>query len=144
MKRNLFRLSLSLLLILAASFIFGQSTDDIVFEKTVQKFRKVDEGHQLTFTYNFTYTGKEKLTIIPPKVDCSCTKVILPESKIEEGKAYSIIIKFDTNGKIGWQEREIIIQFVSDNMDSTSINRKLIFKGTVKASKATKEAYKKK
>jgi hypothetical protein len=142
MKSNLFRLSLNLLLILAASFCFGQNPNEIKFEKPVQKFRKVDEGHQLTFTYFFTYFGKEKLSIIPPKVDCSCTKVILPKGEIESEKTYFIVIKFDTKDKIGYQEREVTLQFVSDKMDSTSIEKKITFKGVVKASKATKKAYK--
>lgn len=142
MKSNLFKNSLSLLLILVASFSFSQTSDDIKFEKTTQKFMRVDEGHQLTFTYNFTYAGENDLNIIPPKIDCSCTSVILPEGKIKSNSTNTITIKFDTNDKIGYQEREVLIQFVSNTMDS-SIDKKLVFKGVVKASKATKEAYKK-
>lgn len=142
MKSHLFRLSLSLLLFLAASFCFAQTSADIKFEKTVQKFKKVDEGHTLTFNYPFTYTGKKNLTITPPKVDCSCTTVILPDGKIESGKTYTIQIKFETKDKIGYQERNVIIPFTSDARDSNAINKKLTFKGVVKANKATKEAYK--
>jgi hypothetical protein len=142
MKSNLFKNSLSLLLILVASFSFAQTSDEISFEKTTQKFIKVDEGHQLTFTYNFSYTGKNDLNIIPPKVDCSCTTVLLPEGNIKPNTTNAITIKFDTNDKIGYQEREVTIQFVSDAMDSKSIDKKLIFKGVIKASKATKKAYK--
>lgn len=143
MKSYLFRLSLSLLLYLTASFFCAaQSADDIHFKKSTLKFKKVDEGLQLTFNYDFQYSGKEPLTIIEPKVDCSCTEVILPEGKIETGKTYTITIKFDTNDKIGWQERNVLIQFTSDLMDSQSISKTLIFKGMIKASKATKEAYK--
>lgn len=103
---------------------------------------RVDEGHQITLTYNFTYNGTIPLSIMPPKVDCSCTVVILPENKIEPNSTNAIIIKFDTKDKIGYQEREVLIQFTSDAMDSRSIDVTLIFKGVVKASKATKEAYK--
>jgi len=133
---------LSLLLILVASFSFAQTSDDIQFEKTTQKFMRVVEGHQITLNYSFTYTGKVPLSIIEPKVDCSCTRVILPEGKIEANSTNIIQIKFDTNDKIGWQERKVIIQFISDAMDSRSIDKTLTFKGNVKASKATKEAYK--
>ena len=142
MKSYLFRLSLSLLLFIAASFCFGQTSDNIKFEKAVQKFKKVDEGHILTFNYPFTYSGKESLTITPPKVDCSCTTVILPDGNIETGKSYTIQIKFETKGKIGYQERDITLQFTSDAMDSRAIEKKITFKGVVKASKETKEAYK--
>lgn len=103
---------------------------------------KVDEGHQITLSYSFTYNGDLPLSIIPPKVDCSCTTVILPENKIEPNSTNKIEIKFDTKGKIGYQEREVLIQFTADAMDSHSIDVTLTFKGVVKASKATKKAYK--
>lgn len=103
---------------------------------------RVDEGHQITLTYNFTYNGTIPLSIMPPKVDCSCTVVILPENKIEPNSTNAIIIKFDTKDKIGYQEREVIIHFFSDALNSDSIEKKLIFKGVVKASKATKQTYK--
>ncbi len=142
MKSNLFKINLSLLLLLVASFCFAQSSDDLQFEKTTQKFIKVDEGHQITLTYNFTYTGQVDLKITPPKVDCSCTEVVLPGNKIQPNSTNSIKIKFDTSNKIGWQERDVILQFTSDLMNSQSIEKKLTFRGMVKASKATKAAYK--
>ncbi len=142
MKSYLFQINLSLLLILAASFSFSQTADKIKFEKTIHKFKKTDEGKIIEFSYTFTYTGKIKLSIIPPKVDCSCTEVILPEKDIESNSTNNIKIRFDTKGKIGYQEREVIIQFVSDAMDSRSIEKRLVFKGVVKASKETKATYK--
>ncbi|MBL4669335.1 MAG: DUF1573 domain-containing protein [Flavobacteriales bacterium] len=144
MKNIFFKNSLSLLLILVVSFSFAQNSDNIEFEKTTQKFKKVDEGHQITLNYSFTYTGKIPLTILEPEVDCSCTTIVLPEGKIKSNSTNIIKIKFDTNDKIGWQEREVVIQFISDLMDSRFIEKKLIFKGMVKASKATKTIYKKK
>ncbi|MCO6500203.1 MAG: DUF1573 domain-containing protein [Vicingus serpentipes] len=141
MKSYLFNLSLSLLL-LVASFSFGQNPNDIHFERLVHKFKKVDEGKQLEFNYSFTYLGQEPLTLTVEKIDCSCTEVILHEEKIEAGKTYAIIIKFDTNNKIGYQEREVILNYNSPS-NETTIEKKLIFKGVVKASAATKAAYKK-
>ena len=143
MKSYLFKINLSLLLILVASFSFAQTSSDIKFKKTTQKFMRVDEGHQITLNYVFIYSGEIDLSIIPPKVDCSCTTVILPEGKIQPNSTNVITIKFDTRNKIGYQERKVVIQFVSDAMDSRSIDKKLIFKGVVKATKSTKEAYKK-
>ncbi len=140
MKSYLFKISLSLLLIFVAGFSFSQSVVD--FEKSTLKFDKVDEGEKISLTYYFKNNGKHTLSIIPPKVDCSCTEVILPENGIAGGARDSIIILFNTQDKIGYQERDVNLQFVSDLMDSNSINEKITFKGVVKASKATKEAYK--
>lgn len=142
MNSNFIKLSLSLLLLLVAGFSFSQTENLIVFKKTTQKFIRVEEGHQITLTYQFSYSGDQPLSIIPPVVDCSCTEVILPEEKITKNKAYNILIKFDTNEKIGYQERTLDIKFISNHMDSTYIVRTLKFKGVVKASKATKEKYK--
>ena len=142
MKSYLFKINLSLLLISVASFSFAQTSDDIIFEKTTQKFMRVDEGHLVTLNYTFKYSGEPDLSITTPTVDCSCTTVILPEGKIKSNSTQSITIKFDTKDKIGYQERVVILQFVSDYMDSRLIEKKITFKGIVKASKATKKAYK--
>jgi hypothetical protein len=145
MKSLLFKINLSLLLLLVASFSFAQNSDDIQFEKTTQKFMRVDEGHQITLSYNFTYNGKVDLKITPPKVDCSCTEVVLPEDDIKPNSTNTIKIKFDTSDKIGWQERKVIIQFMG-NLSEISrgpyFEKTLTFKGMVKASKITKDAYK--
>ena len=142
MKSYLFKINLSLLLSLEASFSFAQNSDELSFKKLSQKFMKVDEGHQITLSYNFTYTGKSNLKITPPKVDCSCTEVVLPENDILPNSTNTIKIKFDTSDKIGWQERDVTLHFTSDAMDSQSIEKKITFKGMVKASKARKAAYK--
>jgi len=101
MKSKLFKIYLSLLLLLVASFSFGQTSEDIQFEKSTQKFARAAEGHQITLIYNFTYVGKTDLKIIPPKVDCSCTEVILPENNIQPNSSNTVKIKFDTSDKIG-------------------------------------------
>lgn len=143
MNSNFIKLSLSLLLFSVAGFSFSQTAEDIVFEKTTQKFMKVDEGHQITLTYNFSYSGVVDISVLPPKVDCSCTEVVLPSEPIKPNSSHSIQIKFNTKDKIGFQEREVLLHFVSDLMDSSFIEKKLIFKGMVKASKETKAKYKK-
>jgi V8-like Glu-specific endopeptidase len=141
MKSNLFKTNLSLLLLLVASFSFAQNADELQFEQTTQKFKRVDEGHQITLTYNFNYTGKVHLKMNPPQLDCSCTEVILSKDVINPGSKNSIQVKFNTAAKIGWQERTITLYFTSNKLNAEPIEKKIIFKGAVKASKATKDAY---
>lgn len=141
MKKKFFKTSLSLLLLLVASFSFAQKNSSVTFEKPTQKFKKVNEGEQIELIYRFSNYGKFILNIIPPEIDCSCTEVVIPEYEIAAGAQDSIIIKFDTNDKIGWQERNVILQFKADLLPKPIENR-LTFKGMVKASKSTKEAYK--
>jgi len=142
LKNKFFKIFISLLLILVASFSFGQNSEDIKFEKTIQKFKRVDEGHRITLYYPFTYTGNVPLHILDPKVDCSCTEIIYPKETIHPNSSNIITINFNTTDKIGWQERVVGIQFVSNLDDANSCNQKLTFKGMVKASKATKSTYK--
>lgn len=103
---------------------------------------KVDEGHQITLTYNFTYNGKIPLQLISPKVDCDCTSVEIPEENIIQSNTYKIIVRFDTKDKIGFQERPIHLTFLSKENNNLKINKTIIFKGMVKASKETKAKYK--
>lgn len=142
MKSNLFKVSLSLLLLTVASFSFAQTAKDIQFKKSKQTFKKVEEGHQITLDYIFTYSGTFPLTVLPPEVDCSCTVVMLPDHKIKPNTSDTISVKFDTKDKIGYQDRDIVIQFVSDAMDSRAIEKTITFKGMVKATKASKTKYK--
>lgn len=81
------------------------------------------------------------MSITPPKVDCSFTEVILPLNKIPSGTRDSIIIKFDSKDKIGWQERNVTIQFTTELIPEP-LEKKVTFKGMVKASKTTEATYK--
>ena len=134
MKKKFFKTSLSLLLILVASFSFAQINSSVTFEKPTQKFKKVNEGEKVELVYKFSNDGKFILNILPPEVDCSCTEVIIPEYEIAAETQDSIIIKFNTNDKIGWQERNVILQFKADLLPKP-IENTLTFKGIVKASK---------
>jgi len=143
MKSNLFKVSLSLLLLTVASFYFAQTPSDIKFDKTTQKFKKVDEGHQITLTYVFTNTSNYTLTLVPPKVDCSCTVVIIPENKIQPHSSDTITVKFDTKDKIGYQDRDILLKFIPKENPQSPIDTKITFKGMVKTTKESKATYKK-
>ncbi len=131
-----------MLLLTVASFSFAQTAIDIQFKKSKQTFKKVEEGHQITLDYIFTYSGTFPLTALPPEVDCSCTVVMLPDHKIKSNTLDTISVKFDTKDKIGYQDRDIVIQFVSDAMDSRTIEKIITFKGMVKATKESKAKYK--
>ncbi|MCB9360099.1 MAG: DUF1573 domain-containing protein [Flavobacteriales bacterium] len=141
MLSNFIKFSLSLLLFSVAGFSFSQTAEDIVFEKSIQKFMKVDEGHQITLTYNFTYKGVTPLQLLSPKVDCDCTSVEIPKEDIKQNNSYQIIVHFNTNDKIGFQERPIKLTFLSTE-NNLKIEKEIVFKGMVKASKETKEKYK--
>jgi len=135
------KIKLSLLLMVATSFSFAQN-NELQFEKTKQSFKKVNEGIVVTLDYYFEYVGNDTLSMLPPKVDCSCTEIKLKNSdKIIPNQKYSLQVIFNTNDKIGYQEREVWLTFITQK-STKQLKQKLIFKGVVKASKATKEKYK--
>ena len=79
------------------------------FEKKVHKFGHIEEGVQLSTEFNFKNKGDEPLIITKYEVTCSCTKVEFPKEPILPGGSGTISVRFDTNDKIGWQYREILL-----------------------------------
>lgn len=126
---------------LTTSFSFAQKIE-LQFEKTKQSFKKVNEGAIVTLDYYFEYFGNDTLSMLSPEVDCSCTEIKLENAdKIIPNQKHSLQVIFNTNDKIGYQEREVGLIFTTKK-STNQLKQKLIFRGVVKASKATKEKYK--
>jgi len=140
LRSSLFNIFLNLLLKLVASFCLGQNEQDIIIENPIQKFKKVNEGKLLSFTYYFSNSSNDTLYISEPKVDCSCTTVILPKTSIYPKSKNKMTVTFDTSDKIGYQERVINLSFKNLKTQS-KILKKIVFKGKVKATKETKKIY---
>jgi len=94
---------------LSSAPVFGQSAE-FSLKHPVHKFPKTKEGIILEHTYTFTNTGKAPLIFYDYKVECACTKVILPAEPILPGKTGTIKVIFDSNGKSYYQDREIFIR----------------------------------
>ena len=123
---------LSLLFILTASFSFSQNS--LHFEDNNKNFGKVNEGAPISFYYHFTNVSQKPVIINDYKVTCSCTKARLPEKPILPNHSDSIRVDFDTNEKIGFQKRTVILK-------TSAGDYTLLFKGRVKATEETKELY---
>ena len=125
---------LSLILFTVSGFVFSQSST-LKYAESVQKFGKVDEGVKIELSYNFVNKGDKPVVINDSKVNCSCTKVNFPSSPIKPSEEGVVTVSFDTNGKIGYQERKIEL---TTNMGIDVIT----FKGVVKATEETKSEHK--
>jgi hypothetical protein len=86
---------------------FAQAEFD--FEKKVFKFSKTPAGEVLNFEYNFTNVGNIPLIINEIKVTCPCTKYKYPKEPILPKQKGKITVTFDTDKKIGYQDRTINI-----------------------------------
>ena len=116
-------------------FIKKDSVLDI--DKKTLKFDKVNEGELVTLLYTFTNESNQPVIFKDFKTACHCTKAILPKTPITPNQKGEIKITFDTNKKIGYQERIVTI--------ITNLGEyELKFKGVVNASKETIEEYKQK
>jgi len=99
------------LFVFAIIIAFGTaspSKDGAVFSfigKTMFMFADVEEGKQLSHTFEFTNSGNEPLIISEYKVACSCTKAVYSKAPILPGEKSEITITFDTKGKYGFQDR---------------------------------------
>ena len=96
------------LLISNSAFVFGQNAE-FSFAERIKKLEAVNEGTSVTFSYEFTNTGKVPLIITEYDVECTCTKVFYPEEPVLPGAKGVIKVDFDTTGKEGWQYRKIYL-----------------------------------
>lgn len=128
---------LSLLLLAASFFCFIEKGSELIFEKKTLKFDKVDEGKLVTLIYYFTNESNQPVIFKDYKTSCHCTKAILPKAPLTPNQKGEIKVTFDTNKKIGYQERTI-------NIITNLGEYELKFKGVVNASKETIEEYKQK
>ncbi len=125
---------LSLVLFAASGFVFSQKAP-LKFQKSTQKFGKVEEGKDIYLTFEFVNEGEKPVIINESKVNCSCTVVTFPKEPINPNTKGEINIGFHTKGKIGYQERTV--ELITNQGNST-----ITFKGVVKATEETKEEYK--
>ena len=103
--KNILILIISLL---NSALLIAQNAE-FSFEEQTHKFGRVDEGPLLKQTYYFTNTGDTPMVITDMKVTCTCTKYKFPLKPVMPGARDSILVSFDTVGKIGYQDRTLDI-----------------------------------
>lgn len=96
---------------LTSALGFGQEADFSI-DKAVFKFPETIEGKVLEHYFVITNNGDMPLIISDYKVDCPCTKVVLPKKPISPGESYRMKLTFDTKGKYYFQDR---IVYLKDN-----------------------------
>lgn len=82
------------------------------------KFPKTKEGVQLKHTYQLKNTGDSPLLLENHEVACPCTKAKFPKTPVLPNQTVDIIVTFDTNHKIGWQDRIITLFSNAENSPS--------------------------
>lgn len=101
--------AIALIIGFVISSVLSFAQAELFFDSPTHKFDKVEEGPKLQHVYYFTNRGDAPLLITDYKVSCSCTKAKFPLHPVLPNQNDSIIVTFDTKGKIGYQDRTIDI-----------------------------------
>jgi hypothetical protein len=98
----------------------------IKLETDTFNFGTVKQGTRIEHDFKFTNTGKSPLIIYSHNTSCSCTDIDYPHEPIAPGKSGVLHFIFDTNGKMGGQDKTGMIE--SNNKYGNIV---LHFKGNV-------------
>ena len=79
----------------------------IKFDRTTYDFGTVMQGEKLTYTFNFTNSGKSPLVISAASASCGCTTSTPPRAPIKPGERGKIDVTFDSKTKMGDVENKV-------------------------------------
>jgi hypothetical protein len=100
----------------------------MTFKVDTMYFGTVTQGTVVEKEYVFKNTGKTPLLITDAIVTCGCTVPKYPQEPIAPGKSGVILVKFNTAGKMGVQDKTI--RMISNNGGGEVV---LHLKGTITA-----------
>jgi len=81
----------------------------ISFDKNTYDFGDLVQGEQVTYTYKFRNTGKSMLIVSDAKATCGCTIPKWTKDPVAPGKTGEITITFNSAGKMGKQNKVILL-----------------------------------
>ncbi|MFN7117047.1 MAG: SUMF1/EgtB/PvdO family nonheme iron enzyme [Saprospiraceae bacterium] len=84
-------------------------TTSIEFKETFYDFGTVPEGDTVLYRYKFKNTGKEILIIEDVRGNCGCILPRRPTKAIAPGEEADIIIEFNTQGRIGVNNKTVTV-----------------------------------
>jgi hypothetical protein len=79
------------------------------FESGTYDFGKITQGEKVAYNYKFKNVGKSPLIILNATATCGCTVPEIPKEPIKPGEEGEIKVVFDSNGKIGMQDKVITV-----------------------------------
>lgn len=82
----------------------------MTFENTSYDFGSIVTGAKVQHEFKFTNTGAAPLIIHDANSSCGCTIPQIPMEPIAPGETSSILVKYDSTGKIGSQTKTVTIQ----------------------------------
>lgn len=84
-------------------------TTSVQLIDSVYNFGKVAEGEKVTFNFRFKNVGAKPLVITSTSASCGCTVPEKPERPILPGETGFIKVVFNSQGKVGHNEKNITV-----------------------------------
>jgi hypothetical protein len=81
----------------------------IAFAEKKFDFGTITKGSVVKHAFRFTNTGQNPLMIARADVSCGCTVPQFPKESIAPGKDGEIIVQFNSAGKSGKQQKNILV-----------------------------------
>jgi len=79
------------------------------FAEEIHDFGRIIQGEKVSFSFKFRNTGKSDLVIAEAKGSCGCTVADFPKTPVRHGGEGIIDVKFNTEGKKGYQNKTITV-----------------------------------
>lgn len=81
----------------------------ITFERDIYDFEKIEQGEKVQHEFKFKNTGKSPLIISNATATCGCTIPETPKEPILPGKESVIKVVFNSEGKMGMQDKVVTV-----------------------------------
>jgi hypothetical protein len=81
----------------------------IEFDRNEHDFGKVIQGEKVTYSFKFRNTGRSDLFISNISATCGCTVTDYPRIPIKPGEENYVKVTFDSSGKQGFQNKEVVV-----------------------------------
>ncbi|MEI7499448.1 MAG: DUF1573 domain-containing protein [Bacteroidota bacterium] len=93
----------------------------VQFAETEHDFGRIIEGETVSYSFSFKNTGKSDLIIAEVTTSCGCTVPSYPKTPIRPGESGNIKIAFNSNGRRGFQNKNIVV--VSNTQPNSTVIR---------------------
>lgn len=81
----------------------------ITFEETAHDFGDIYQDDKVEHTFTFENTGTAPLIITNVQTTCGCTAPEWPKEPVLPGQTAEILVRFDSKGKFGRQNKVISV-----------------------------------
>ncbi len=78
-------------------------------DSTHQDLGKIKEGQTPEISWKFKNVGNKPLVVINAQGTCGCTVAEKPEQPVAPGEEATIKAKFSSEGRSGFQEKQVIV-----------------------------------